>query len=295
MSYITGIGVLSYEGEKTQRQAKGTNKTFISLKQFKSGNDVHLWSEKQQGCAPITRVQCSFNEDMCEGLRKAGFIKIEFPILTADGPVFLWYLCGSTKFDIPIVEIDVSFTPEEECELMKQGFEKAFCNLSDEYGTSLYVWVKREKPTIIYDVTATSCYDKDAELFKAGYIRIDQPTNTIFYGHKSTNFLWYRLTTDAKSAITDLQISTNPGEYQQYTLQRYTFIDVNLNKGSGGRAVYLWYKKEAGKNELPVKSMMLLHHSFIIKIFEARGIQTIDKNINEGNCGDRYLSFLKKQ
>lgn len=291
MSCITAIGVLKNEGEAMQQQEK----TIINLKQSKSGNAVYLWSEKKKGGFAITRVQCSFNEDMCAGLSEAGYIKIDFPIPTADGPVFLWYFCGSTKFDIPIVEIGLSFTPEEDCDMMKQGFDRAFCNLSDEYGTSVFVWVKRDKPTFIYDVTATNDYDGDAKLFEAGYNRIDQPTNTIFCGHKSANFLWYRLTTDAKNALTNLQISTNPDEYQQYTLQRYTFVDANLNQGSGGRAVYLWYKKEEGKNMLPVKSMLLLHHKFVIKICEGFGILTIDKNINEGNCGYRYLSFLKKQ
>lgn len=298
--YITSIGGSRNEAEEKELQAQGFCK--IDLKQESFRNAVLLWSKKskkQQGELPITRFQVSFNDEMSEGLIKAGYTKaVEF--VTPEGAVVLWYFCGTTLHDIPIVEMDVSSTPDEEIVKIKEGWEKVGCNVSDVIGRSGYLWIKREKPTYICDVTATNSYDKDAELFQEGYIRIDETTNTIFSGFKSTNFLWYRLSTDAKSAILDLKISANTDEYQQYLQQGYTLTDVNLNNGTGGRTVFLWHKEEEcefpEKDQTHVTTMLLFHHKFVIHMLQNAKVNVNEKNINEGNCGaERFLCFLKEQ
>lgn len=231
---------------------------------------------------------------MARGLSQAGYTK-DSVIYTAEGPVWFWYFCGTSSNDIPIANLEFSYTPEDEVKWMKDGWEKVGCNVSPFYGYSLYYWIKREKPVYICDVTVTNSYDKDADLFRDGYIRFDDPTNTLYSGFKSTNFLWYRLTTDAKDAISDLKISTNPDEFQQYHLQGYTRIDANLNEGTGGRTVFLYYKNPMQlSSSCTVSSMALITHKFILPDFQEAGIQVIEKNINENNCGaERYLCFLK--
>ena len=42
--------------------------------------------------------------------------------------------------------------------------------------------------------------------------------------------------------ISELQMSVNAAEEDDLDKRRFSKIDVNLNKESGGKAVYLWYK-----------------------------------------------------
>lgn len=290
---ITGIAVSKNQAEEQQLQGQGFTQINVILNQDWHGNPTYIWFKKQNGVAPITRIQISYREEMSNGLSNAGFNKVDRGLL---GPsIFLWYLRGTTSFDTPIQNLEVSTNAVNEAEKMKLGWERVGFNLSGVAENWVYLWMKRAEQTYICDVTATNSFGTDVDLFQAGYVRIDQSTNTIFLQVLPiptevlyNTFLWYRQTTDSKEAITDLKLSNNPSEFEN---QGYTPVSVNLDEG-GQKPVYLWYKKQKG--EPPVKSMLLLLNGSAIETYEKASVNVIPLNINVGNDEDpRYLCFLK--
>ena len=256
------------------------------------GNPVFIWYKSEPGASPITKIQISSQDEMCAGLENAEYIKVNKSLTPK--PVFLWYFRGSSEYDTPIIELQVSTDATDEASKMKLGLQRAGCNLSRTNGTWVYLWVKRKQQTYICDVTATNSFGSDKDLFQAGYIRIDETTNTLPCGKRSTNFLWYRQTTDAKRALTDLKISSNQEEYNQWQQQEYTPVGVNLNKGTGGNAVYQWYKND--KDNPPVITMVLLQTKAPTQPYQNAGANVIKDDINRGNNGpERFLCFLRKQ
>lgn len=289
---ITDIAVSKNSAEEIQLFNQGFYKIDVNLN--KDGNSTYIWFKRQNYMAPITRIQVSSNDDMSDGLSKAGYIKIERAL--TGNYIFLWYLRGIGSFDIPIQNLEVSTSADNEAEMIKLGLERAGCNLSGVPDDWVYLWMKREKKTYICDVTATNSNGSDVDLFQKGYIRIDETTNTIpppvFYN--SPNFLWYRQTTDPKGTITDLKISTSLSEYQN---QGYTRVNVNLNDG-GKTPVYLWYLKVESDRPpyCPVRSMLLLLNKSAIEAYEKAGINVVQTNISFDNDeAPRFLCFLNKQ
>lgn len=286
---ITNIAISSNPAEEKQLEEGG----YQRVPNDDPKSDVKIWYKKAKKEAPITRLQVSFNDAMSEGLGKAGYHLMKVPITSPEGPVFLWYFVGTGSYDIPIVEMSYFKTPEKAAEMIWEGWEKVGCSLTPVDGLNQYLWIKRAKTTCICDITATNFYDKDAELFQAGYNRIDETTNSPNKSYKGNNFLWYRLTTEFSNALGYPFISTNTKEYDQFLKQGYTLVDVNLNNGTGGRTVYVFYKKTGGSFiEPPLVNMMLLLQKSDIAIVEKAGMNVIEENINEGNRGaPRYLCY----
>ncbi|XP_055088160.1 uncharacterized protein si:dkey-30j10.5 [Periophthalmus magnuspinnatus] len=99
-SYITDIAVSLNQAEEQNLQARGFKKINVSLNP--GGNPVHIWYKKNPEADPITRIQVSFEDGMCDGLINAGYTKVNRNLSTG-GEVFLWYFSSSTEFDTNIV------------------------------------------------------------------------------------------------------------------------------------------------------------------------------------------------
>ncbi|XP_051806562.1 uncharacterized protein LOC127534707 isoform X1 [Acanthochromis polyacanthus] len=91
--------------------------------------------------------------------------------------------------------------------------------------------------------------------------------------------------------ITDLQVSLNETEESQLRAQGFIKSDVDLNKGAGGKNIYLWYKRgDSG-------AITRIEFSFNDDISEAlnkAGYQKIPKNLST-RAGENpvYLWFFK--
>lgn len=287
---ITSFEVSTNQAEAQRMQGQGYLKLGVVLNTDGLGNAVNLWYKSEEGAKPITKVQVSFSDEMMRGLTRAGYIQVN-KSLRPGCSIFLWYFSGSTSYDTPITEVAVTTDPYQEAPKMKLGWERVGCDLRGD--KSVYIWVKRAEDTYVCDVAATNSHTNDSDWFGEGYIRIDESTNTNWCGVSTTNFLWYRQSTDPASAITDLQVSTNQKEYMQYQQQGYELLNTNLNEQGGGSPVFLWNKKE---KTTPVQSILLLLVESAKTTFQKNGIEVLPGNINNGNSGyPRYLCVLYKQ
>lgn len=304
---LTDLSVSTSSAEELNLMKNGFSILDQVLNKDSKCSPTYIWYKNSPNIKEaITRIQVSYNEDTAKGLSKAGYVKVP---RNADRPlipetsIYLWYFKGDTQYDTPITELEVSTHADDEARKMKRGFQRVGCNLSGVADKWVYLWVEREEKTYICDVNATISSGSDKDLYQDGFIRIDQSTTTTCEadpcgchpecGINSDNFLWYRLTSDPKRALTDLQVSTTRSELNACQEQGFQSVDVNLVDGKDGSAVFLWYKKVEGKS--PVQSMLLLlRHGF--DPFISGGAIVIEKNINVNGGGDpRYLSYMKHE
>ncbi|XP_063757576.1 uncharacterized protein LOC134876535 [Eleginops maclovinus] len=227
---------------------------------------------------------------MSVGLKNAGYTKIpkDLNTGTTGDPIYLWYLQGTTAYDAPIMEIDVTKQAPGEAQKFSQDWERLACDLNrGTGGDRIYAFVKREKQTYICNVTATDSYASDMQLFNDGYIRVDEDANKGSGG--APVFIWYRQTDSPNDAVNYLQISINDSQYTSLLQQNFVQVSVNLNESAGGNQVYLWYKKEGSTN--PVKAMTLLLNQEAFGDYEQAGVTVIKRNLNEGTTGGiEYLT-----
>lgn len=284
---ITHIEVSLDPAQEQQLQATCFQRFDVNLNIDGPGHPIYIWYKNQCGAAPITRIQVTYDAIMCGGLINAGYSKVSLP----GRNVVLWYFKGNTKYDTSIVNLAVTTNPEDEAEKVKSNWERAGGNLTKATGKWVYLWLKRQQPTYICDVTATDAFGTDTDLLNGGYIRVDDGTNTGVNG--AMTYIWYRQTTDPKQALTELQISTTDDQYQECEKKGYKQVSVNLNEGTGGNTVYLWYKKEEKK--APTRSMLVLLNAGAKPIYEKAGITVINRNLNSGNSGPTlYLCVFSK-
>lgn len=94
------------------------------------------------------------------------------------------------------------------------------------------------------------------------------------------------------SNIIDLQISVNKDEEEKFIADNFRSVPGNLNKGNGGNAICLWYKR--GKD----RGITRIEFSFNNKMSEnlnSAGYQKIEKNLNTGAGGEEtYLWFYRQ-
>ncbi|XP_042359975.1 uncharacterized protein si:dkey-30j10.5 [Plectropomus leopardus] len=291
--YISALNVSLDKAEEQQLQAQGFKKINTDLNKGAGGNHIFIWNKKESCPAPVTRVQFSFVHEMEDGLINAGYIKIPKNLNagTKGNEIYLWYFQGHTKYDIPIVEIDVTTSAANEAPKYGLGWERLALDLNRRNdGDWIHIWVKREKQTYICDVDATVGFGSDGDYFESGYIRLDEDTNRGAGG--AYVFIWYRMSTDPKVALSDLKVSTNASEYQLYQQQNYQPVSVNLNEGTGGNQVYMWYKKQVCPN--PIQDLILLLNMCAVPVYEKAGITVIKRNLNSGNKGCReYLCLYQ--
>ncbi|XP_042246769.1 uncharacterized protein LOC121882519 [Thunnus maccoyii] len=298
-NYITHLDVSLNVTEEQELKAQGFKIINDDLNKGALGKYIYIWYKKEDGAPPITRIQVTFNDDMAVGLRAAEYTKIDKDLNAgaAGDHIYLWYFRGGTEYDIPIVDIYVTTDAKDEGRKLKSGWERLACDLNrGNAGNYIHAWVKRERQTYICDVTATDSYKSDMKLFEDGYIRVDEDTNKGALGEYV--FIWYRQTTDSRRALSDLQISTNDCQHQELQDQNYNKVVrcskyVNLNEGTIGHEVYLWYKQEESK---PIKAITILVNPAAVEWYMQAGVKVIQRDLNTGNLGKtEYLCFYQER
>lgn len=281
-AYISFLDVSLDKDDEQSLQNQGFKKIPGNLNQGTGGNAIYLWYKC--GPAPVTRLQASFNDDMSDGLVNAGYTKIPKDLNTGAGGdcIYLWYFRGSGEYHTPIVKIEVTTNVESEAQKFISDWERLGCDLNRQNGGNwIHLWMKREKQTYICDVTATDSYGSDTDLFLDGYIRVDEDANR--GTGRAPAFIWYRQTTDPKRALTELNISTDEDQRQVLQAQGYKHVNVNLNKGTIGNSVYLWFKQDKVNN--PIKAIALLVSTDAFGTYSDAGATVIKRSLNTGNNG----------
>lgn len=285
--YISQLAVSINSVEEQSLRNRGFMQVNVNLNKGAGGKDIYLWYKK--GSSAITRLQLTFNDDMITGLRNAGYTQISKDLNAGAGgnEIYLWYFQGSGEYDIPIVDITATVDLENEAAKFQYGWQRLACDVARNVGFNwIHIWVRREEQPYICDVTATDSHGADADLFKQGYIRMDETTNRGAIG--SPVFIWFRQTTNPDKAIIDLKVSITKDESHSYQQQYYKAVSVNLNEGSNRAPVSLWYKKEGSSN--PIQLITLIVNEKLISEYEKVGVTVIPKNLNAG-C-DRCEEFL---
>ncbi|KAI7811108.1 uncharacterized protein LOC130552348 [Triplophysa rosa] len=87
--------------------------------------------------------------------------------------------------------------------------------------------------------------------------------------------------------ITKLDVSTSNEEKEILAAQGYKFINVDLNEGTGGNQVLLWYKKECGNK--PVTRIQFSFFNDMKSGLAEAGYELVNKDLNAGVCGDHIF------
>lgn len=184
------------------------------------------------------------------------------------------------------MDIDVTEDTNIEAQQFKD-WERLACDLNrNARGNLIYLFVKREKQTYISEIKATIDCSGDGDNFNNGYIRVDENTNRGAKERSSpapTIFLWYRLSTYPKDAFRDLQVSINQSEYEEYQKAGYQRVNQDLNEGTSGNKVNLWYKKDSSKN--PIKAVTVITNQEAVEPYQSAEVNVIQKSLNSGNNG----------
>ncbi|XP_039459906.1 uncharacterized protein LOC120435079 [Oreochromis aureus] len=284
--YITELQVSLNKSQEDLFRGQHYSKSPVNLNKGARGNTIYLWYKK--GTSPgITNIQFSFSEMMTKGLIEAGYEKIDKNLNEGAGgdKVYLWY--SKSAKNVPIANIDVTEDADAEAQKFKDGWERLACDLNrNAGGKHIYMWVQREKQTYISEIKTTINCSGDKDNFKNGYIRVDENTNrgAAQCATPPTIFLWYRLTTNSKDAFTDLKVSTNQSEYENYQEEGYQPVNQDLNAGTGGNEVFLWYKKD-GSSENPIKAVTVITNQGAVGPYQSAGVNVIEESLNSGNNG----------
>ncbi|XP_052408986.1 uncharacterized protein LOC127953743 [Carassius gibelio] len=288
---ITKLNVSTTKDEEDILAANGYQLINSDLNEGTGKNRVFLWYKKECGLKPVTRIQFSFSEQMKSGLADAGYELVDKDLNAGAGrdSIFLWYFYGSTESDIPIMNLEVTKDAEEEPALLKDGWERLGCDLNRKVGGKyIYLWVKREKPSYICEITATIDFSSDKQKFDLGFTRVDEDTNRDAGGNQV--FLWYRRTTDKSKALTALNVSIDFQENVRLQNEDFKKLSVNLNSGTTGKEVYAWYLTEGCESQ--IKNMVLLINPDAWTVYQKAGVNFINKNLNEGNKGRKiYIAY----
>ncbi|XP_059380893.1 uncharacterized protein si:dkey-30j10.5 [Carassius carassius] len=288
---ITKLNVSTTKDEEEILAANGYQLINSDLNEGTGKTRVFLWYKKECGLKPVTRIQFSYNAEMKAGLDDAGYELVDKDLNAGAGgdQIFLWYFYGSTESDIPIMNLEVSKDAKEEPALLNDGWERLGCDLNRKVGGKfIYLWVKREKPSYICEITAIVDFSSDKQKFDLGFTRVDEDTNRDAGGNQV--FLWYRRTTDKSKALTALNVSINFQENVRLQNEDFKKLSVNLNSGTKGNEVYAWYLYEGCESQ--IKNMVLLINPDAWTVYQKAGVNFIDKNLNEGNKGRKmYLAY----
>ncbi|XP_026063846.1 uncharacterized protein LOC113046920 isoform X1 [Carassius auratus] len=273
---VTKLNVSTTKDEEEILAANGYQLINSDLNEGTGKNRVFLWYKKECGLKPVTRIQFSFSEQMKSGLADAGYELVDKDLNAGAGGdfIFLWYFYGSTESDIPIMNLEVTKDAEEEPALLKDGWERLGCDLNRKVGGKyIYLWVKREKPSYICEITATVDFSCDRYMFEQGFTRVDEDTNRDAGGNYV--FFWYRRTTDKSKALTALNVSTSPQEQAKLQASGFNMVVADLSVGAGGKYIHAWYRKE--RRESQIQAMVLLINPDAWKEYQKAGISFVEK------------------
>lgn len=269
--YITNLEVSVNDSQENLLKKQGFTQIDVDVTQGVGANRRYLWYKKTGGEA-ITRIQLTYNDEMQPGLNSEGYSKIDKDLNPTNGDAIkLWFFRGTTNYDVKIVDLHVTDNMHDEVQKFSQGWERLACDLTRKNGGKrVYLWMKRETPTYICDVTATDNFEADSVLFQQGYIRMDRDAGGTYI------FIWYRQSADAGLALKDLQISTNDGEFQSFKNQHYDQVSVKLRDGSRGEPVYLWFKRDDR-----IKDLAFIVDPATVEEYEKAGVKIINKNLGK--------------
>ncbi|MEQ2213153.1 hypothetical protein XENOCAPTIV_010373 [Xenoophorus captivus] len=172
--------------------------------------------------------------------------------------------------------------------MVLQGFYTLGCDMNQgNGGCGIYLWVKRYQPAYISDINATAGFEQDAVLFKEGYTRLDENTNRGAGG--ASVFIWYRLAMNSQNAVRDLKICDNCT-----TPSNHKMVNRDLNQGTRGTPLFLYYIKEQKNKSRPIQTISLIVKRIGCRPYKKAGLKVIDRNLNEGNEGvEKFLSFYQ--
>ncbi|KAL0979767.1 hypothetical protein UPYG_G00189380 [Umbra pygmaea] len=91
--------------------------------------------------------------------------------------------------------------------------------------------------------------------------------------------------------ITDIAVSTDANQKQGLSNQHFKMINVDLNKGTKGNPVYLWYKKGTTK---PITRLQAAFTDEMKSGLTKAGYHHVNGNVNEGNKGDEIYFWYYK-
>lgn len=283
--YITDMEISTNVAEAEMLIRRGFDKIPYDLAHEAADYSIYLWYKRGDSDA-ITRIQLTYMDSMESGLITMKYTKLDHDISGGNNrySVNLWYFRGTTEADVPIVDLQVTINPSDEAKKFGDGWERLACDLTmSKKGSKLYLWMKREKPTFIREITATDDYSRDVSLFQTGYIRMDLSVNAEKDG--CPIFIWYLLTTDSSKAVKDIKVSTNPDEEKKYRKQDYIKVDLDLNKWCWWSPEYLWYKKTGPKYHVKVMTMIPPSSA---SLYEGEAAMVIKKCLGTSDC---FLCF----
>ncbi|XP_036418600.1 uncharacterized protein LOC118802218 [Colossoma macropomum] len=91
-------------------------------------------------------------------------------------------------------------------------------------------------------------------------------------------------------AITELQVSISRDEEDKFEKQGFSKVDGNLNSGTSGPDVFLWFKKQGDR---PITRIQFSFRKEMDSILSAAGFTKVVKDINTGTGGDEtYLWYM---
>ncbi|XP_035861579.1 uncharacterized protein LOC118495954 [Sander lucioperca] len=88
--------------------------------------------------------------------------------------------------------------------------------------------------------------------------------------------------------ITQLDVSLHEDEEKKLQSQGFKKINVDLNKGAGGKYIYIWYKKES--RSAPITGLQVTFNDDMAVGLINAGYTKIDKDLNAGARG--YYLYL---
>lgn len=254
--YITELAVSSSGSEAEGLLKEGFKKIPIDLLQDNHQYSIYLWY-KTGDIGGITKIQLTYMGDMQSGLSTMKYKRLEHDLSGGNrkNPVNLWYYKGTTKSDVPIVELQVSTDPGNEAMMFSRTWERLACDLTlTDKETKFYLWMRREKPTFICEINATEDHTRDVGMLQMGWTRMDVIVNTAKGG--GPIFIWYLLTTDSSEAIKDIKVSKTKADEEYYKDQDYFPVRLDLNQWCCWSPEYLWYKKTGPKDPIKVVTMI---------------------------------------
>jgi Ca2+-binding EF-hand superfamily protein len=177
---------------------------------------------------------------------------------------------GTTRHR-PVVDIALSFNAKDEKKYKNMKYERSFANLNQgTFGKDLHLWLLREesktsiknalfssatvrkRPELKYPICEIRIDTKDnsSSLYADGFKCIDGSTNKGWFNWGTDMYLWVRRDYKLKECpINDIHLTTgnaNDSTSKIYDIpsRGYRRLEANLNHGTKGSDVFLWYHKD---------------------------------------------------
>ncbi|KAK7899298.1 hypothetical protein WMY93_020151 [Mugilogobius chulae] len=113
-------------------------------------------------------------------------------------------------------------------------------------------------------------------------------------GAANKNFLWYKKGEKAL-AITRVQVTYN--RQMESSMKEFTMIDKNINTGTSGGPLYMWFSKAVGEFDIPIMDVAVTTETQDeVSHLTARGMwENVDCNLNLGAGGNYVYAWMKRE